>query len=560
MNREIIMLRRFLPVFAVLLVAVVALPAPVPKQKLTSWAMLGGTPGRNMANPDAGTLPDDFHPEDDKQILWKAELGSLSYTQPVVAGGRVFVGTDNKHPRNERDTKIVDGKTVPNDRGVLMCFNAKDGKFLWQAVHDTMSDKFPCGEWLRNRIAITPVVDGDRVYYLTSRNEVVCADVAGFADGNQGDQTEKYTDATDADILWSLDLGQKFGVECHGMPVSSPLVVGDTLFAGTGNGVGENHLDVPAPNAPSLVALDKQTGKLLWSDNSPGKNILHGQWSSPAYTDKPVPQVIYGGGDGWLRAFEPNTGKLLWKFDCNPKSSKYKISGDGDRNNFLATPVISGERLYIGTGEDPEHFTGPANLWCLDLRKAIELGKTNSDRDVSPVEDCFDPTDKRNAKSALAWHFGGKNERKFALREFRFGRTLSTCCVADGVLYAAELRGMLHCLDATTGKRYWMIDLKSAIWGSPFYADGKVFVPTHGDLFVIQHRAKPFTLDADDERAKAKDGADANKRYRDAIRDVEKTVVIRKVEFDSPIPGTPSAVNGVLYVATDKTLYAIRKE
>ncbi len=84
---------------------------------------------------------------------------------------------------------------------------------------------------------------------------------------------------------------------------------------------------MPCSDAPSLVCLDRITGKLLWKDNSPGKDILHGQWSSPAYADEPVPQVIHGQGDGWLRAFDPDTGKLLWKFDCNRRDAKHELGG-----------------------------------------------------------------------------------------------------------------------------------------------------------------------------------------------------------------------------------------
>jgi outer membrane protein assembly factor BamB len=552
------MSRPAFPVLVVLLGAATA--APVPKAKLTAWATLGGTPGRNMANPDAGPIPDDFHPDTGRHVLWKADLGSRNYSQPVVVGGRVFVGTNNDRPRNPRDTRVVQGETEPLDKDVLMAFDAEAGKFQWQAVHDKRAAG-PVAGFTREGMPSTPAVDGNRIYYVTGAGLVVCADVNGLADGNQGDQTEKYTDGTDADLIWTCDLVKRLGVQPHCTAACSPLVVGGVVFVVTGNGVGETHRDVPAPDAASFAALNKETGELLWSDRSPGKNILHGQWSSPAYTDRPVPQVVYGGGDGWLRAFAPNTGKLLWKFDANPKAAKHELDGSGDRNDFLATPVVHDGRLYIGTGRDPEHFTGPAYLWCLDLKKAVEFGATNPDHDVSPVGDCFDPADKRNAKSALAWGFGGKNDRTFAVRDFRFGRTMSTGCVADGVVYAAELRGLLHCLDAATGKRHWVIDLKGAIWGGPFFADGKVFVPTEaGDLYVLKHEARPFTLDAEDERAQAKDGTDANKRYRDAMRVVEKTVLIRRVEFDAPIRSTPSAANGVLYVATEKTLYAIRQE
>ena len=71
-------------------------------------------------------------------------------------------------------------------------------------------------------------------------------------------------------------------------------------------------------------------------------------------------------------------------------------------------------------------------------------------------------------------------------REYVFGRTISTVAVHDGLVYAAELDGYLHCLDAKTGKKYWEHDLKDGTWCSPYYVDGKVYIGTDdGDLYVF---------------------------------------------------------------------------
>ena len=53
-----------------------------------------------------------------------------------------------------------------------------------------------------------------------------------------------------------------------------------------------------------------------------------------------VPQVIIPGGDGWVYAFAPATGDIIWKFDCNPKDSVWKLGGRGTRNNIISTPVV----------------------------------------------------------------------------------------------------------------------------------------------------------------------------------------------------------------------------
>lgn len=181
----------------------------------------------------------------------------------------------------------------------------------------------------------------------------------------------------EADVVWSLDMMNELGVRQHNMATCAPTIWGDTLFVITSNGVDEAHLNVPAPDAPSFIALDKHTGEVLWTDNSPGKNILHGQWSCPAAAVLGgVPQVIFPGGDGWLYAFradrwdrEKKTPELLWKFDGNPKDSDWQLGGRGTRNEIISVPVIHDGLVYLAMGQDPEHGEGVGHLWCIDPTK-----------------------------------------------------------------------------------------------------------------------------------------------------------------------------------------------
>lgn len=552
-----------LPAVAVLTLApVLAAPsAPVPKSPpRTTWPMYGGTPGRNMVNPTDTHVPvPDLTAEGN--VLWAADLGSKSYGGPVVAGGLVFVGTNNQRPRNDRDVaRNRRGEVEPVDRGILMCFDARTGRFLWQAVHDKLPGRV--NDWPEEGIASSPAVDGDRVYYVSNRAEVVCADAKGFADGNQGFRGEKYKDDTDADVLWSFDMVKELEVFPHNLACCSPLVVGDLVFVVTANGVDDGHVKLPSPDAPSFVALDKHTGRLVWKDNSPGKNVMHAQWGIPSYAAEPVPQVIFPGGDGWLRAFDPPTGRPLWKFDCNRSDAVYELGGTGTRSDFAnVAPVVHGGRVYVGTGQDPEHSTGIAHFWCLDLDRAVRFGAKNKGADVSPVNDNFDPNAAVNAASALAWVYGGEEKRAWADRDFKFGRTMSTACVVGDVLYAPELAGYLHCLNARTGEHYWRYDTKASVWGAAYYADGKVFLATDaGDLFVFRHDPKPQAFD---ELAAAKGAANVKeaRAVRRAVRErVADKYLLAKVELDGAIRSTPAVAGGVLYVATEKTLYAFGKK
>ena len=79
---------------------------------------------RNMISTERG-LPVSADPQSGRNLKWTAKLGTESYATPIVAKGRVYIGTNNGEPR---DPKHV------GDRGVLMCLDEKDGHLLWQLV------------------------------------------------------------------------------------------------------------------------------------------------------------------------------------------------------------------------------------------------------------------------------------------------------------------------------------------------------------------------------------------------------------------------------------------
>src|SRR5438876_1155510 len=107
------------------------LPLAASRCLAADWHMWGGTHERNMINTVEKNIPDSWDVTTGKNIKWVSQLGSQSFGNPVIAGGRVFVGTNN---HAERQPKIK------GDKGVVMCFRESDGKFLWQNVHDKLAE------------------------------------------------------------------------------------------------------------------------------------------------------------------------------------------------------------------------------------------------------------------------------------------------------------------------------------------------------------------------------------------------------------------------------------
>jgi len=523
-------------------------PAARIDRQTKEWPMWGGAPDRNMVSATRGFTTD--FDLDQKRVLWTAQLGSQTYGNPIYANGKVLVGTNNgasyrpKYPADE-------------DKGVLLCFDASDGTFLWQLTRDKM-ESGRVNDWPFQGICSAPVVEGDRLWVVTNRCEVMCLDLNGFHDGNNdGDTDEVDTELHDADIIWAVDMYDELGVFPHNLATSSPVMHGDVLYLLTSNGVDEAHLELPSPRAPSFLGLNKHTGEVVFEDNIPGEAVLHGQWSSPAIgVIDGKAQVIFAAGDGWVYSYDTETHELLWQCDLNPKHTLYELGGLGTRNYIIGTPVFYENSVVIGVGQDPEHGESVGHLWRIDATKtgdvSAELGEIGSPGEPNP-------------NSGIIWHYGGVDEDQEPI----YRRTMSTVAIHDGLVFASDLSGFVHCIDFKTGERYWQQDLMAAIWGSPLYVDGKVLIGDEdGRLSIFdaswdyaRMRQKVEQEIAAKRRAMRESQDDDEIRsLRAEIRQMLAEVApeYRESPAASSIYTTPTIASGVMYISDRSRLYAIQ--
>ena len=447
---------------------------------------VGESEGRSpsVKTVHTGNPPVDWDTTTGRNIVWSVELGNETFGRPVVVGDAVYVGTDNARHMNP---------AYQEEAGVLVAFHAKDGKFLWQDVAPRVERGLR--EFLLPSTTSAPYVEGNRLYYVTAECQLRCLDTQGFRDGeNNGPYREEvFQDNAAADIVWELDMCGRLGVFPHEATNSEVLPVGDLLMVSTSNGQNEGHTRVPSPRAPSLIAVDKRSGEVVWRAIGAGEQVLHGQWSSPVAANvNGRIQVLFGGGDGWLRSYDAASGHEVWRFDGNPKDARWlPRPGVLSRGSIIASPVFADGRVFVAMGQSPGHGTGPSLIHAIS---------PNGQGDVTG--------------SRLLW----------TSREV--GRVVGTPIAKDGLLYVGDLGGTIHCLDAATGAHVWKHETNEAIWGSLLLAGDRLYVGNvEGSMSVLR----------------------AGRRKQ----------LLGQIEMDAPLYSPPAPIGDALYLATANRLYLI---
>jgi outer membrane protein assembly factor BamB len=475
--------------------------------------------------------------EEPRGIKWKIQLGGNAVSTPAIVDGRVFIGSNEWAAPGE-------SRSVKSGGGAILCLEEATGKLLWYLPTRKMATNAKGFNFdhLGFGVASSPVVEGKFLFLTGNRNDLLCMDTKGQADGNDGPYqdegrymagwgvlpnkpgrfdpstigklpTELKVLPTDGDIAWLLDMLDK---PIDSWPqdacCSSPLVVGDYVYNLTANGVNSSHKEHPSPNAPDLVCVDKKTGKLLGVSEFPvGNNVFHGTWSSPSLvTVGEKKLIVWGGGDGYCYANEatptpstepgkPGILKMVWKFDANQPGTR--TSPDiysGYHNNkgcseILGTPVVYKNRVFCTVGQDTEHGPGRGALSCIDPTKTGDV-----------------------TQSGKVWQYPGLD------------RTMGTPVIYNDMVFIADYSAMLHCVDANTGKPLWTYKLPSRTISSPLVADGKVYVGDDGGNVTVMTATAEMRL-------------------------------LGTVKFGAPIHASLVAANGVIYVPTCTTLFAWSK-
>jgi outer membrane protein assembly factor BamB len=332
------------------------------------WPQWRG-PERNGISKETGLLKE--WPKEGPKLVWQVKDIGNGYSTPAIVDDRIYLES------NRDDDEFV------------LALDIKDGKEVWSVkIGKVGKNKGPQYPGTRS----TPTVDGDALYCLASDGDLVCL------------ERDK------GKIRWRKNLKIDFeGKPGNWAYSESPLIDGEVLVC------------TPGGAKATLVALNKNTGEVIWKSEVPGGD--EAAYASVTVTDvggvKEYVQFLQKGVVG----VDAKTGKFLWRYGKTAENSPANIP----------TPVVHAGYVYSGSS------LGGGGL----AKLKVEQGKVEAE----PVY----------FNKALPTSIGG-------------------AVLLDDHLYGTNGKG-LQCVEFTTGKVKWQD--KSVGPGSLCYADGRLYI--HGE-------------------------------------------------------------------------------
>jgi outer membrane protein assembly factor BamB len=266
-----------------------ALPSLQQPAQAADWPTFRGAERTGVA-PDTDLL--ESWPATGPKVVWETAGAGRGYASLAIAGNRIYT--------------LGDGLSTADDKDeYLSCFDRETGKQLWKTKTGQPWAEGP-ESWQSSRS--TPTVDGDMVYVLTPQGQLVaCA-------------------TTDGKERFRVDLKAQFGgKKGDGWGYSESVLVDDNRLVCT-----------PGGEQATLVALDKKTGKLIWSCPMKGDR---GAGHSSIVISQPKGRKVYVQTTAaGAFAVDAQTGKFQWAYPIDQTTA------------VIPTPIVRGDLVFFSAG------------------------------------------------------------------------------------------------------------------------------------------------------------------------------------------------------------------
>ena len=414
-----------------LLILFVALPALAADLPSEDWPQFRG-PKRTGVSTEKGLLKE--WPSEGPALVWKCEGVGEGFSSVAVAGHQVFTMGDLE------------------DACYLFAIDRNNGQMQW---------KVKVGEKGGNTAAgprSTPTVDGQLVYALGHKGELICVS------------------AKDGSDHWRKNLKKDFkGHEGGWNYTESPLVDGEKLVV------------TPGGSEAAMVALNKKTGAVIWKGVLPKGGESAGYSSIIASDIGGVRQYIQLMSSE-LVSFSADKGELLWRYGVDEKRF-------GKNTANIPTPIVKGDQVFATAG----YARGGALLTITNSEGKFDVKEEywnkelkNKHGGVILVGDHLYGDQDDHGKPWCADFKTG--EVKWSREKGAKGSGSASITAADGMLYIHYNDGWVALVDPTVGYRevsaFKVPNTKDRCWAHPVVAGGKLYIREKDVVWCYDVKAK----------------------------------------------------------------------
>jgi outer membrane protein assembly factor BamB len=310
----------------------------------------------------------------------------------------------------------------------VFCFDTVSGALVWSRVIDR-AEALPEVTEDTGYAAATMATDGARVFAIFATGDLVALDFEGR-------------------LVWHQSLG---------VP-ENPYGMGSSLMTdGTRLFVQYDHL-----NAQKVMAFACDTGKMVWS--TPRTHI---SWSTPALIETPFGKQLVLNDEAHVTAYDPADGRELWRVKCLGGEVAPSPAFDGHDMVFVANEYAEASAIRVTA-------KGAELLWQYD-DYLPEIASPLATPDY-----CFILTTGGEVVCLDA-----KSGEPLWEQEFDEGFNASPVLVKDRV-YAADISGVIHVFRAADAfELLSTIDMGEAVFGTPAFVDGKIYIRTDRRLVCV---------------------------------------------------------------------------
>lgn len=352
---------------------------PSAAEVAANWPYFRGPAGTGTTT--LANLPESWDAPAGQNVLWQSSIDLPGENSPIIWGKQIF----------------LTGATAT--RRELYCYDSLTGALLWKTpVGTPQSERSEPPEVNEDTgfAAPTAATDGRRVCAMFANG-----DIAGFT--------------TSGKRLWARNLGPPENTYGHATSLTMwhnrVIVVFDQA-------------DAEAAKS-KIMALDASTGDPVWSTPRPVGN----SWVSPIVISHHGHEQIITCADPWVIAYDPATGKELWKANC--------LRGD-----VATSPTYANDLVYVACDQT-----------CVAAIHPDGTGDVTGEK--------------------IAW-------------KYEDGGLPDICSLlCDGPRVYTMVFGILHAFDALTGEHLWEFDTKARFQASPAMANGSIYLLSGEGVMIV---------------------------------------------------------------------------